>query len=299
MPCIPRPMLILHRWLILSCVLFSPLFAQIGDQLSVDITFKSQGHDLKGKFFQRKHSGQDITLLLLQGFPGNQQDVLGLGQKLSTAGLNVLTFNYSGMYQSEGEYSIENTLKDIGAAYDYLHRSDVVARFNVDTTKIVLGGYSYGGGMALVYAAGHSKVARVISIAGTDHGELFREYLRNPEFAQTLEAAFDKLRAPAGPVNFEGAGYLKQVAVNPDPVDLRLCSPGLAALDILMIGGWDDAQVTIDHHLLPLYRTLKKAGATRITFIAYHTDHSFRNVREQLADQLIQWIHTNTVKITR
>ena len=299
MTCILRPMLILHRWLILSCVFFSTLFAQTDGQLAIDITFKSQGHDLKGKFFQSKHSGQATALLLLHGFPGNEQDVLGLGQKLSTLGINILTFNYSGTYQSEGEYSIENTLKDIRAAYDYLHHADVVARFHLDTTKIILGGYSYGGGMALIYAAEHQEITRLISIGGTDHGELLRQYRQNPEFGQKLEEAFDKLKASSGAVHFEGSGFLKTVAAKPDAVDLRLCATRLVSLDILLIGGWDDAQVTIDHHLLPFYRALKTAGASTVTFIAYHTDHSFRNVREQLADQLIRWIRRDTVKNTR
>lgn len=289
----------LHSYLILCCVLFSPLFGQTDAEISVPITFESQGNTLKGKFFHAKASDQALTLILLHGFPGNQEDVLGLGQKLATAGFNVLTFNYSGTHRSEGQFNMQNTLKDIRAAYDYVHRSDAVLRFHIDTTRIVLGGYSYGGGMALTYAAQHPEIRRVISIAGNDHGEFAREYLRNPQMAQTMDSVFDKLKAPEGPIHFEGRGVLKKLAANPAPFDLRLSANNLASRDILLMGGWEDEQVTIDHNLLPFYRALKKAGASKIRFVTYHTDHSFRAVREELAAQLIQWMQADTVNTLR
>ncbi|PIU44496.1 MAG: hypothetical protein COS95_08695 [Ignavibacteriales bacterium CG07_land_8_20_14_0_80_59_12] len=71
---------------------------------------------------------------------------------------------------------------------------------------------------------------------------------------------------------------------------MRVSAPQLVTRDILLIGGWDDSNVTVENHLLPLYRVLKKAGATKIRFITFQTDHSFRNVREELATELIRWI---------
>jgi len=278
--------------LALSFLVLCSAFGQTVTRTPDDITFQSQGHSLKGKFYQGGTIGPALTLILLQGFPGNQQDVLGLGQKLAIAGVNVLTFNYSGTHKSEGEFSMSNTLTDIQAAYDYLHQSDIVRRFHVDTSQVVLGGYSYGGGMALTYASRHPEIRRVISIAGTDHGEFAREYLRNPQMAQSMDSLFDKLKTPDGPINFEGRGLLKKLAANPTPVDLRLSANDLAARDILLVGGWDDAQITIDQFLLPLYRALKKAGATKIRFVTLHTDHSFRNVREELATELVRWMQS-------
>jgi dienelactone hydrolase len=267
-------------------------FGQTVTRTADDISFQSQGHSLKGKFYQGDTTGRALTLILLQGFPGNQQDVLGLGQKLAIAGVNVFTFNYSGTHKSEGEFTMSNTLTDIQAAYDYLHQSDVVRRFHVDTSRVILGGYSYGGGMALTYASRHPEIRRVVSIAGTDHGEFAREYLRNPQMAQSMDSLFDKLKTPDGPINFEGRGLLKKLAANPTPVDLRLSANDLAPRDILLIGGWDDAQITIDQFLLPLYRSLKKAGANKIRFVALHADHSFRNVREELATELLRWMQS-------
>jgi hypothetical protein len=257
---------------------------------AIDVTFNSHGFLLKGKFYVARGEGPFPTLILLQGFPGNEQDVLGVGQRISEAGINALTFNYSGTYRSEGKFGFENTLKDINAAYRYVHQQETITEFKVDTTKIYLGGASYGGGMALTYAANHPEIKDVISIACADHGGLAREYSRNASFAKTIDSIFEGLKAPKGPVRFEGKEAIKTLLDNADSYDLRKSAPSLANRDILLIGGLDDVITTIENHLLPLYRTLRKEGAQNLQFIVYQTDHSFKNVRDQLAKQIIDWI---------
>jgi hypothetical protein len=58
-----------------------------------------------------------------------------------------------------------------------------------------------------------------------------------------------------------------------------------------MFGGWEDTGPTIELYQLPLYRALKHAGATDVTFIVYHTDHSFSNVYPRLAGDIAIWLH--------
>ena len=77
---------------------------------------------------------------------------------------------------------------------------------------------------------------------------------------------------------------------NADTYDLRKSAPSLTNRDILLIGGLDDVNVTIENHLLPLYRTLRKEGANNLQFVIYQTDHSFKNVRDELAEQIVRWI---------
>src|SRR4030067_754913 len=91
----------LNVGLALSFLVVCSSFSQTVTRTPDDITFQSQGHFLKGKFYQGDTIAPALTLILLQGFPGNQQDVLGLGQKLAIAGVNVFTFNYSGTHRSE------------------------------------------------------------------------------------------------------------------------------------------------------------------------------------------------------
>lgn len=267
----------------------------------IDISIDRQGVLLRGKFYAVQGEGPFTTVILLTGLPGNEVDVLGLGQRLSKAGINALMFNYAGVYKSEGQLSFENTQQDIYAAYEFIHRSENIAKFKIDTTNIYLGGYSYGGGMAITYAANHPEISAVFSIAGGDHGEILREYLHNPEFAKMLDNMFERLKAPTGPVRFAEGALPKEIAekglAKLEPtLYLRKCAPLLAQKDILLIGGWDDNLGSIENNVLPLYRALKKANAQDVKILAFQDNHAFSDVRTELANVIIEWIQAVSAK---
>jgi len=250
---------------------------------------------MNGMIFPLDGEGPFPALLLLHGFPGGESDVLGIGIALQEAGIVTLTFNYSGTYGSDGKYSMEYTPQDIGAAFDFLQSKDNVRRYKIDTTNISLGGYSYGGGMALSYAAKHSNIRTIISIAGTDHGEFFREYFRNDVFANMIDQMFEQLRAPDGPVRFEVGKMPKEttpedVARIDSAIDLRKISPLLADRKILLIAGIDDPMVTMESHMLPLYRALQREGSQSVKFVVFQDDHSFRKSRGRIAETILHWI---------
>ena len=256
------------------------------------VEFRSQGHTLRGELYLPEGKVATHTALFLLGFPDSLEDPLAieLGQGMAEHGINVLTFNYRGMYESEGTFGLQNTLEDIHAAFTWLHQERIIRQFQLSTSDLVLGGISYGGGMGIAYAAKHPEVRRVFSIAGTDHGEFAREYMRNSDFAQTFGTWFDELKFPAGPVNFEGRVTIDELTQNPDPYDLKLGAPSLADRDILLIAGWDDHSVTIESHILPFYRALTASNAQKVQIIAFQDNHLFENSREQLSRAVADWI---------
>lgn len=256
----------------------------------VPIEFISEGACVRGRFFAAVGTTPATTLLLVPGWPGNPNDVLGLGALLDEQGINVCTFNPRGLHQSEGISSNANTLQDIGAALQWLRQADVQRRFEVDTTRVVLGGHSYGGGMAMAYAARDTSVRRVISIAGNDFGEFVRELQRSAAFAEGFRRMLWSTREPAGPARFDVEAGLKEFVDRQDVYGLRENAANLADRSILLIGGWEDEQITIEQFILPLYRALRGAGAAKVTFLVYHTDHDFSNVRQRLASDIAGWL---------
>jgi dienelactone hydrolase len=271
-------------------------FPQAVGPTPIEVAIRCEDHQLSGQFYANVSAEVAPTVILVRGFPGGEGDDAGMGQQLSQRGVNVLTFNYSGTYRSEGVCTLENNLRDIQAACSYIRQGDVVERFRIDTSRIILGGYSHGGGMALIYAAAHPEIRRLLSIAGNDFGEFAREYSHNKDMARMLDTAFDKLKAPEGPVRFSGRQVLKDLAARPEPYDLRLSAPRLADRDILLVGGWDDRYVTVEYFVVPFYRALKSASATNVRIIAFSSNHSFRNVREDLAAEIIRWVHADPFK---
>ena len=271
---------------------FNSVFGQSFDSFKLE----RDGIKLNAKLFTAEGEGPFTTVILLHGFPGNEKDVLGLGNEFSKVGINTLSFNYSGTYGSEGEFRFEDILKDIDAAFDFIRKPENLKKYNIDKNRIYLGGWSFGGGMTLTYAAMHPEINAVFSIAGNDHGVFFREYWENPELAKFIDAEFEKLTPPNGPVRFAKGARMKEITkeylekVTPF-YDLRKAAPVLADKNILLIGGWDDAQVRIDTNLFPLYTELKKNKAENTKIVSFQDNHAFVSSRENLAKAIIDWIN--------
>lgn len=272
-------------------VLFvSPLFACAREAGPVPVEIISGGAKMHGQFFVAECEGACPTLLLAPGWPGNPHDVLGMGAMLSEKGINVLIFNPRGMHQSGGTASAAHFLEDIGAAFEWLYDPDVNRRFGIDTSSIVIGGYSVGGGMAMIYAARNPRARRVLSVAANDFAEYIRGYQRNQTFAERVYANLQATQSPGGPVRFDVDSLLQELAENQNVYGLRENAERLADRTVLIVGGWEDTVHSIEQYQLPFYRALKRAGADDVTFLVFHANHGFGQVRERLADDIRSWI---------
>lgn len=227
------------------------------------------------------------TVLLVPGWGGGPTDVLGIGRALSEAGVSSVVLTPRGWHESEGVATFSNALGDIGTAWTWIRES---GRPELNPSDVVLGGHSWGGGMALAYAARDSSVRRVFSIAGTDHGQFIRQYQSDPEYAATLHQLLTESAAPQGPIRFDVDGTLQELADGQATYGLLENVERLADRSVLLVGGWDDQNVTVDRTLLPLYRALRKAGDQDVTFQVYGADHSFAKVRPDLHADLLAWI---------
>ncbi len=260
--------------------------------MKTNIKFLSENQVVHGVFFSASGNASSFpTILLLHGFPGNEEDVLGLGQEFSQHGFNTLSFNYRGTFQSEGRYSFHHTQLDIAAAYDYLLEAETSYALKVDTRHLILGGYSFGGGMALIYAANHPEIRYLFLIAGTDHGEFAREYQRNPGFSAMIDETLESLKAPHGPVTFPGKAVIAdELLPRQSDYDFLSRANQILTRRILLIGGWEDSNVVLEKHVLPLFRTLQAAGAPNLNIHAFEDGHGFEKVRKELAEVILTWM---------
>lgn len=277
--------------------MFSSLlsFAHSQEATTVDITIDRNGVLLKGKFHVSEGIGPFPTILLLQGFPGNETDVIGIGKILSQSGINALTFNYSGTFKSQGTSNFDNTQMDIKAAFDFLHNQVNITKFKIDTSYLILGGWSYGGGMAMTYSIKHPEIKYVITIAGVDWGEYYEEYIRNPEFKKTVDDNLEKMEGQTEIVRLAPGALPNKIAKDgiirlDSAYFLRRSAPQLAYKDILIVCGWDDPQATVDQFILPLYRAIKKEKAESVQIIAFQDNHYFSKSRTELAAEISKWI---------
>jgi len=276
-------------------VQFLVLPAAAQEPSSEPVQILSDGAALQARFYRAECDAMCPTLLLIPGFPGSERpDVLGLGERLSADGLHVLVVNPRGLHQSEGMMSFFHTLDDIGAAFDWLHDDAVIQRFGVDTTAVVLGGHSFGGGTTMAYAARDPRVRAIVSVGGTDHGVLIRKYQRDAAFRERVRRLVQSALAPEGPARADFDATWRDLSENQDIFGLQENAARLADRSILLIGGWEDRNVTMDEYMLPLYRSLREVGAEDVTFQVYHDNHGFGQVRERLANDVRSWVRQIT-----
>jgi len=260
----------------------------------VPATFESKGANIHAIFYQASGVEPLPTVILCHGFPGNNTDVLGLGERLMKEGFNALAFNYRGTWGSEGLYTDANALEDVISTIRYVKSSFVVQEFNVDPSRITLIGYSYGGGMALLGSLNDAAVKRVVDLAGGNLSVLGRA---SDEFMRGLEKKVDQDLSDSGFRAPKARELFAEMLADVDKYDLLKHAQALSCKNILIIGGWRDQEADIEHHILPLFRALQKHGAKQVQIEIFDADHSFMNVRSQLADRIVSWLRRTPTQI--
>jgi len=254
------------------------------------VTFESKGANIHAIFYQASGVGPLSTVVLCHGFPGNNTDVLGLGQRLMKEGFNALAFNYRGTWGSEGLFTNANSLEDVVSAIRYV-KSDYAARkFNIDLSRITVMGYSFGGGMALLGSLSDPGVRRAVYIAGGDLSEGGRMIKQSDEFRRAIEKSIEEGASNPGFRALNPKEVTAELLADLDKYDLVKHAQALSCKDILIIGGWRDQEAEIEHHILPIYRALQRHGAKQVQIEIFDADHSFTNVRSQLADRIVSWL---------
>src|SRR3569833_2546426 len=120
------------------------------------VRIPSGGDLINGVLYTASGAGPHPTLLLLHGFPGNEQN-LDLAQAVRRAGWNVLTLHYRGSWGSEGKFSFAISAEDADAASGWLHDPSNAAKYGSDPARGGAAGRGGGGaGAARAAAAGRT-----------------------------------------------------------------------------------------------------------------------------------------------
>lgn len=273
-----------------ALLFFLPSIFLYSQTSKVAVDLISCANKLNAHIYFPESNHTNHTLIMLHGYPGGEGDPLGLGERLSTLGINVLVFNYQGTWSSEGEFSFESSMNDVSNALRFLKEEKNIQRFNVDTSKIIVGGYSFGGAMALTEAIYNPEIKRIISIGGADESVFGNKMLSDSKFRSMFEDMLKTTEYPEGPVKVDIDSYSEHWLSNLDKFDQVKHAKSLINRDILFIIGWDDENVIPEEHMLTLFRKLRSLDAKNIRVESFMTDHSFRNVREEMTHIIFKWI---------
>ncbi len=226
-------------------------------------------------------AGRHPTLLLLHGFPGNEQN-LDLAQAARRAGWNVLTLHYRGSWGSPGTFSFTNAAHDAVEAMAWLNQTANVTRYRIDTASIAVAGHSMGGFMAAYAAANDRAVAglflidpwdpaQTVASLATEQGKAAWQAEVAGDLPPLQGATYDSLTAE---ITKDTQGFdlgARLIAYGHRPLTIVGAERGLAGMARKVAA---DAQ--------------SSAPETRL--IVWPTDHSFSDKRIALADLLVRWL---------
>jgi esterase/lipase len=258
----------------------------------VSIDLRNSGVKLDAKFYLVNKTAKVPTVILLHGFPGNQSSPLGLAEKLNTAGFNILVFNYQGSYLSDGTFSFDNCIDNVSAAFNFLADPGNQAQFKIDTSRIVVCGYSFGGTIAIESGMYNDKIRNIISIANDDHSVSLKKVAADSAYRKGYVQFIAKSFEPAGPFRGDLKAQMELYLQNVDRYDLVKNAEKLKSKRVLFIVGWHDKTSFLEVNTLPLYRKLEQLNAESISIKGFESDHRFNNVIDDLADTITEWINS-------
>jgi len=155
--------------------------------VSVKIDLISNGNKLNAKFYPVESDKPSPTMILLHGFPGSDNNPLGLAEGLNQNGINILVFNYQGTFNSEGVFNFDNCANDLVVALDFLKQERNIKQFAIDTSRIIICGYSTGGSIALTTALYNPEINNIIAIAaGNNQFIWLKKMADNPAYRTEL-----------------------------------------------------------------------------------------------------------------
>jgi pimeloyl-ACP methyl ester carboxylesterase len=227
-------------------------------------------------------AGPHPSLLLLHGFPGNEQN-LDLAQAARRAGWDVLTLHYRGTWGSAGGFSFAGAAEDARAALAFLRDSSNVRRYSIDPRRIAIAGHSMGGMMAADAAADDPSVTGLFLIDPWDMSADGKA-LDTPAGAKAWheEMVVDQ-PALSGTDEATLAAELRST-VNRFDLARRLSAYGKRPLDII---GAERGGGAANASILQAIQTSANPTATGETWPA---DHSFNDQRIALSERLVAWL---------
>ncbi len=253
-----------------------------------EIAFRSAGERLNGLLYVASGAGPHPVVLLLHGNPGNERN-LDVAQAIRRAGYTVFYFDYRGNWGSGGTFSRSHALEDVAAALAWVRSPAVAGQFGLDTTRIALLGHSMGGWLALMSAAADPRVACVGALDARNVGAYGRQLRSDRSTDSALVAANDSLTAPGAPYRAEGggAGLVAEMKANAERWGVTGHARALSDRPVLLVAA------TFKPDQDSLAAALSRAGARRMTVLAWRTDHSFSDRRLALAGTVVGWLRTS------
>ncbi len=253
-------------------------------------TIECHGEKLLARVVTAGGPGPHPTVLLLHGFPGNENN-FDLAHALARAGWNAAIVHYRGSWGSSGSFSFGNVLEDVEAMIEYLASAPVARQLRSETGRIYLVGHSMGGFAALYGASRRPDlVAGAASLAGFNFGASSESIAEDTAGRRSITAAFEESLEPL--TARSGKELVAEYLDAGTDWDLRGLVPRLVGVPVLLVAASRDQVAPVESHHTPLLDALRKAGHPSIASRVLVDGHGFSSSRIELTQVVWRWLES-------
>ena len=254
----------------------------------VQLAVPSHGEQLLGVFYLAAGAGPHPTAIVMHGFPGYEQN-LDLAQAIRRAGWNVMAVHYRGSWGVKGNFSYTHAMEDADAEVTFLRDPATVAKYHIDTNRIVLIGHSMGGFMVVSAGAHDQKVAGVVMISAWNIAGPFSTLPASAEKTAVTKFVQNQTKNDLTPLAGTSAETLgDEVFTNRATMIFSTFSKSLATRPIFIITSDDGLAADND----TFATALRQVGDSRVETRHYTTDHSYSDHRVELASAILNFLAT-------
>ncbi len=279
--------------------MFVLLFVFEGFSQVQKIPIESDGINLNAYLYKVEGNDSKPLIVWCHGNPGGPaKGESELAKELNKRGFHVIRFNYRGLWGTKGTYTPGNSQRDLKHVLDYVYMKENASKHNIDTSRIIVAGYSHGSNVTIVSAMYDKRIEEFICLGLADFSYLIRETF-NPNNAGMRKFNQEVKDAIWGEAN-EGQGkyardydkYVLDILFNNYKYDFVAQAERLKDKRMFFIVGMNDVTVPIEHHFFPLYRELKEMKHKGFKYTITDSDHSFQDIsNSKKAEMIINWLN--------
>lgn len=244
------------------------------------VRYQTGGVAVPARWFLAAGAGKHGTVLLLHGFPGTELN-LDLARAMQRGGWNVLAIHYRGVWGSPGRFSFSHTIEDARAALGWLRAPENVARYGIDTAKIVVLGHSMGG-FDTVMLGDDPAVSGFVMISAADLGGRAAKFDTPAKRAAAAGTFADELSY----TNWTYDEMADELVANASAWDWRKRAAAMRGRPVLIVDSNDGLKPAND----AAATAITAAGGPAPTQIKFETDHSYNDHRIALASAIVAWL---------
>jgi len=285
----------MKKFILIFCFSFI-LFSCFGQIQKIAIS--SDGIELNAYIYEAQGDNLKPTIIWCHGNPGRKENGESqFAMRLNEKGINVLRFNYRGLWGTAGVYTPGNCQRDLKHILDFVFQKENSLTYNIDTNRIIVAGYSHGSSITIISALYDNRIKEFICLGLGDISYLSRETFNpyNMEMKKINQAALDAIWG--GKTSGQGKyapdfdKYVLDVLFNNYKYDFVAQADKLKDKRIYIIVGMNDVSLPIENHFFPLYRELKKMGHNNFKYEITESDHGFAELYDgRLSEMIAKWI---------